>query len=85
MDPDGAGAAEKFTFGNPNFNFKSLRGNAVLRWELMPGSVFYFVWSHEQADYANAGDFQLKRDFKDLIKADGNDVFMVKFSYWFDI
>mgnify|MGYP000849583683 FL=1 len=85
VDPDGAGAAEKFTFGNPNFNFKSLRGNAVLRWEVMPGSVFYFVWSHEQADYANAGDFQLKRDFKDLIKADGNDVFMVKFSYWFDI
>ncbi|MCK9280603.1 MAG: carbohydrate binding family 9 domain-containing protein [Melioribacteraceae bacterium] len=85
VDPDGAGSAEAFSISNPDFNFKSLRGNAVLRWELMPGSVFYFVWSHDQADYANAGEFKLRRDFKDLLRADGNDVFMVKFSYWFDI
>src|SRR5260221_9754593 len=24
---------------NPDFNFKSLRGNAVLRWEYLPGST----------------------------------------------
>ncbi|MFA7287795.1 MAG: DUF5916 domain-containing protein [Melioribacteraceae bacterium] len=85
VDPDGAGSADEFSFSNPDFNFKSLRGNAVLRWELMPGSVFYFVWSHDQSDFANAGEFKLHRDFKDLLRADGNDVFMVKFSYWFDI
>src|SRR5439155_24423077 len=30
---------------NPDFNFKSLRGNAVLRWEYLPGSTLYFVWT----------------------------------------
>ena len=36
-DPDGAGAAPAFTFGDPDYNFKSLRLNAVFRWEMKPG------------------------------------------------
>ena len=34
-DPDGpTGAAPPFTFGDPDFNLKSLRLNAVFRWEM---------------------------------------------------
>ncbi|MDP3443390.1 MAG: DUF5916 domain-containing protein, partial [Ignavibacteria bacterium] len=83
-DADGTGSAPAITFGNPNFNFKSLRGNAVLRWEFMPGSIFYFVWSHNQQNYDDAGNMDFKRDFKNLWNAAGDDVFMIKFSYWFD-
>src|SRR6185436_7783786 len=32
IDPDGAGPAAAFDQGNPDFNLRSLRGNAVLRW-----------------------------------------------------
>jgi len=32
-----------YTPGNPDFNVVSLRGNAVLRWEYLPGSTIYFV------------------------------------------
>lgn len=85
VDPDGEGSAESFTFGNPNFNFKSLRGNVVLRWEVLPGSIFYFVWSHDQTNFDNPGKFSLGNDFKNLWNAEGNDIFLVKFSYWFDI
>ena len=84
VDADGSGSAPAFTFSNPNFNFKSLRGNAVLRWEFMPGSIFYFVWSHNQQNYDDAGNMDFKRDFKNLWNATGDDVFMIKFSYWFD-
>jgi len=85
VDPDGNGPATTFQIGNPNFNYKSLRGTAVLRWEVMPGSVLYFVWSHDQANYDDPGSFSLGRDWKNLLKSEGNDVFAVKFSYWFDI
>lgn len=33
IDPDGTGGAAAFTVANPDFNFRSLRGNMVVRWE----------------------------------------------------
>lgn len=41
VDPDGDGPAASFSFADPTFNFRSLRGNAVLRWEFIPGSTLY--------------------------------------------
>jgi hypothetical protein len=85
VDPDGSGPAEKFTFDQPDFNYKSLRGTAVLRWETMPGSILYFVWSHNQANYDDPGRFSFGRDFRSLWNTQGDNVFLVKFSYWLDI
>lgn len=85
VDPDGSGIAEPFTFSNPDFNYKSLRGTAVLRWEVLPGSIFYFVWSHNQTNFDDPGKFNFGRDFKNLWKTEGDDIFIVKFSYWLDI
>lgn len=85
VDPDGGGPAESFTFDKPDFNFKSFRANVVLRWEVMPGSIFYFAWSHDQNHDEHPGDFNFTRDFKDLWSAPSNDVFLVKFSYWVDM
>lgn len=83
VDPDGAGPAEPFSFSDPDFNYKSLRGTAVLRWEYSPGSVFYFVWTQKRADYSHPGDFRFWRDFGDLFTAPGENVFLVKFTYRF--
>jgi hypothetical protein len=82
VDPDGEGPAPSFTFGNPDFNFKSLRVNAVFRWELKPGSAFYAVWTREQRDGSNPGDFDVARDLGALLHAPGNDVVLFKFAYW---
>ncbi|HEV8611917.1 MAG TPA: hypothetical protein VGQ73_00315, partial [Gemmatimonadales bacterium] len=39
IDPDGLpGTLNTISFGEPNFSLRSLRGNAVLRWEYQPGS-----------------------------------------------
>ncbi|MGD8305372.1 MAG: DUF5916 domain-containing protein [Ignavibacteria bacterium] len=85
VDPDANGPSESFSFENPDFNFKSLRGSAVLRWEYMPGSVLYFVWTHDKVNEDNPGGMNLKRDFRSLWASEANNVFLVKFSYWFDI
>ncbi len=85
VDPDGNGPAIPIRFENPDFNFKSIRGTTVLRWEIKPGSVFYFVWSHNQVNDEYPGDFKLVRDFKKLWSADSDNIFMIKLSYWFNI
>ncbi len=81
VDPDGAGQAASFAFGNPDFNYKSLRGTVVLRWEYLPGSLLYLVWTQNRADYANPGTLRLRRDMADLFSAPGDNIFMLKLSY----
>ncbi|MDH5715754.1 MAG: DUF5916 domain-containing protein, partial [Candidatus Aminicenantes bacterium] len=84
VDPDGWGPAEAFSFRNPDFNLKSLRGTAVLRWEYLPGSILYFVWTQNRAGYANPGDFNFSRDIHDVFAAPGDNIFLIKISYrWF--
>jgi hypothetical protein len=85
VDPDGAGPAPEFTFGNPDFNFKSLRGTVVFRWEYRPGSTFYFVWTQNRQDFANPGDLDFGRDLGDLISAKGDNIFMLKATYRFNL
>ena len=82
IDPDGAGAATPFTFTNPDFNLRSLRGNAVFRWEYRPGSTLYVVWTQSRSDAAQLGNFDFWRDRRALLAAHPDNVFLVKVSYW---
>ncbi|HJZ12809.1 MAG TPA: DUF5916 domain-containing protein, partial [Acidobacteriota bacterium] len=85
IDPDGAGPANSFSFANPDFNFKSLRGNAVLRWEYRPGATVFFVWTQTRSDYENLGEFQFDRSISRLWKADSDNIFLVKFTYYWNM
>jgi hypothetical protein len=81
-DPDGAGVASPFTFEDPDYNFKSLRLNAVFRWEMKPGSNFYVVWTRQQQDLTNPGHFAPARDARAMFTAPGDDIILFKLSYW---
>lgn len=90
-DPDGAGPAPAFTVGDQNFNYRSLRGSAVLRWEFRPSSTLFFVWQQQRSDYlyvdsAAGGDpvgrFDLSRDSRALLGLRPENVFLVKVNYW---
>ncbi len=85
VDPTGTGTGAVHTFSDPNFNFKSLRGNAVLRWEYLPGSALYFVWTQNRSDYENTGDLALSRSVDRLISAKADNIFLVKMSYYFNM
>jgi hypothetical protein len=69
---------------NPDFNFKSLRGNAVLRWEYLPGSTLYFVWTQSRSRSDPTGDFQLGDSMDRLLRAPAENIFMVKATYWWN-
>lgn len=83
VDPDGTGKAPAFSISNPDFNYKSLRGTVVLRWEYRPGSILYAVWTQNRADQSDPGNFRFGHDLGNLFKARGNDIFMIKFTYRF--
>ncbi len=68
--------------GNPDFNFRSLRGSAVVRWEFRPGSALYVVWNENRADSQSFGDFQVRRDVSALRNARSKDVVLIKVAYW---
>jgi hypothetical protein len=72
-----------FSFGNPDFNFRQFRSNLVVRWEYLPGSTLYLVWSQGRTSNDTNGLFSYGTDMKDLFKITPHNVFLVKFSYWF--
>jgi len=74
--------ATEESFGNPNFSFKQFRSNAVLRWEYLPGSALFLVWSQGRDGFDRNGDFDFAGDVGDLFELAPQNVFMVKFSYW---
>lgn len=83
IDPGNGGAI--FYISDPDFNYKSLRGTVVLRWEYRPGSTLYLVWTQNRADNENPGDFSFGRDLGHMFKASGDNIFMLKFTYRFKI
>ena len=65
-----------------DFNLRSLRGNAVLRWEWRPGSTLYLAWQQRREDFADVGDFKFDRDRQALFEARPDDIFLLKVNYW---
>ena len=82
VDPGGGGTGTPFSFGNPDFNFKSLRVNAVFRWEFKPGSTVYLVWTQQRQDLARPGQFAFGSDLSSMVRAPSDNVVMIKVSYW---
>jgi hypothetical protein len=81
--PGPGGTGNPFLIPNPDFNFTSLRANTVFRWEFKPGSTLYVVWTQERADETSDGQLAFNSDISRMMRAPGDNVFMVKMSYWF--
>ena len=82
FDPDGAGPVAPST---SDFNFKSLRGNAVFRWEYRPGSTLYLVWTQERTDQESISDFDVRSSFHRLVSAAANNIFLAKLTYYLNL
>lgn len=64
-----------------DFNVRSFRSNAVLRWEWRPGSTMFVVW---QQDRSGERAFRHARpgDLLDALNTRGDNIFAIKISYW---
>jgi hypothetical protein len=65
-----------------DFNFRSLRGNAVVRWEYRPGSALYLVWQQFRRDTEQFGEFEFGRDLRGVFESRPENVVAVKATYW---
>jgi len=67
---------------NPDFNLRSVRGNAVFRWEYRPGSTLYLAWTQSRSASESFGDFNFARDRAGLFSTRPDNIFLVKASWW---
>ncbi|MDP3910696.1 MAG: DUF5916 domain-containing protein [Gemmatimonadales bacterium] len=82
VDADGGGPAVPFSFVDPSFTLRSLRGNAVLRWEYRPGSTLFLVWTRSGASELTRGRIELGDDTSALFRGPSENIFLVKVNYW---
>lgn len=79
------GITEDYKIDNPNFNFRQFRSNLVIRWEYLPGSTLFLVWSQGRTSEAKNGDFSYRNDMRGLFHTFPHNVFLIKLSYWFSM
>jgi Domain of unknown function (DUF5916) len=82
IDPDGNGPAPGFVIAPRDFTFRSLRGNAVLRWEYHPGSTLFVVWTRSSRIPDRSEANIQGSDFGDLFQGPSENIFLVKVNYW---
>ncbi len=75
----------KYSFQNPDFNFFQFRSNLVLRWEYRPGSQLYLVWSQDRTNFIMPGNDSVYDAINNLRYVYPNNIFLIKFNYWFSI
>jgi hypothetical protein len=70
----------------PDFHTSALNLNVVLRWEYRLGSLLYLVYSHSQGEYPYAINAPNPADVwpDNLLRGPSADVFLIKWSYWWN-
>lgn len=68
-----------------NFNEQFFNTNLVVRWEYIPGSTAYFVWTHNREREAENYFTNLKYDVDEAFRTTPANIFLLKVSYWLSL
>ncbi|MFQ5632901.1 MAG: DUF5916 domain-containing protein, partial [bacterium] len=74
-----------YKIAQPNFNFRQFRSNLIVRWEYIPGSTVFLVWSQSRTGFTEDGNFSFRNDLDELFDVYPNNVFLLKISRWFSL
>lgn len=74
-----------YTIRKPDFNYQEFQSNLVGRWEFRPGSALYLVWTNTRSAYSDQLGQSIWKSFGSIWDGTSENVFMVKFSYWFSL
>jgi len=77
--------ADSAALAGRDFSYRSLRGNAVVRWEYRPGSTLFLVWTTSCSAYESNPAFNAAQDFRRLCQGRSDNVFAVKLNYWLSL
>ncbi len=82
IDEDRDGITD-YTFDNPDFAFVQFRSNLVLRWEYIPGSEIFLVWSQGVNGSGDPGDHLFRSLNNQILDQQPNNTFLIKATYRF--
>ncbi len=82
VDEDGDSVVD-YSFGDPDFNFVQFRSNLVVRWEYIPGSELFLVWSQGIEGLANSDDSLFNAADSQILDQQIRNTFLVKWTYRF--
>ncbi|MDH7445407.1 DUF5916 domain-containing protein [Aquimarina sp. 2201CG14-23] len=72
-----------YTIGNPDFAFVQFRSNLVLRWEYIPGSEIFLVWSQGVTGLGDPGDHLFRSLDNQILDQQPDNTFLIKATYRF--
>jgi hypothetical protein len=70
---------------NPDFNTQSFNTNVVLRWEYLPGSTLFLVWSQERRGAAGEYSTTFPDNLDATFVVPPSNVVLLKLSYWLSL
>ena len=71
-----------YSFSDPDFTVNEWLSNLVIRWEFMPGSTAYLVWSQTRDYYMQEGSFEVWDNMDNMFTdKKATNIFLIKFSY----
>ena len=71
------------SIGDPDFAFMQFRSNLVLRWEYIPGSEIFLVWSQGITDFGDLDRNVFQLAANDLFASGPENTFLLKATYRF--
>ncbi len=67
---------------NFDFNITSFAANVLLRWEYLPGSTLFLVWTQSRDDFIPDYRIDFGPRFRETFKLPHDDAVLLKVSYW---
>ena len=71
--------------GNPDFNRKSFNTNVVLRWEYLPGSTLFLVWTQARRGIGDDFFTSFGHNLGNTFTVPSDNVLQLKLSYWWSL
>ena len=72
-----------YSFSDPDFNIVQFRSNFVMRWEYIPGSTLFLVWSSNGSSFDNGENNSFRELRSQLRSLNRTNTFLIKYTYRF--
>ena len=82
IDEDRNGTVD-YSIGNPDFAFVQFRSNLVMRWEYIPGSEIFLVWSQGVTGLGDPRDHLFRSLNDQILGQQPENTFLIKATYRF--
>ncbi|NOQ92825.1 MAG: hydrolase, partial [Flavobacteriaceae bacterium] len=80
IDENRNGATD-YSFGNPDFAYVQFRSNLVLRWEYIPGSEIFLVWSQGTTGFGDPEDGLGESLNKEILQETPDNTYLIKATF----